>query len=227
MSLFQKAQKQQKKLKIALMGPSGSGKTFSSLRLAAGLTKATNGKIAVIDTENFSSSLYAKKFNFDVAAMSPPYTVEKYLKAMEDAKDYEVLIIDSITHAWAGEGGLLAKKESMDSRGGNSYTNWANVTKEHEQFKAKLLNFSGHLIVTMRSKMEYVLSTNEKGKQAPVKVGLAPIQRDGMEYEFDIVFDVGMNHETVVSKERFDLFKDQIFTITEATGEALINWQKE
>ncbi len=219
---FQKAERRRAKLKIALTGPSGAGKTFSALKIAAGIGK----KVALIDTENESASLYGDKFNFDTLCIKPPYTVKKYADAilMAEKAGYDVLVIDSITHAWAGEGGLLEKKEALDSKGGNSYTNWGAITKEQEQFKAKLLNCEVHLICTMRSKQDYVLTTNEKGKAAPQKVGMAPIQRDGMEYEFTTVFDLSIKHQASVSKDRTGLFDGQIFVPDEKTGEAFIEW---
>ena len=225
MSAFRRAERSQVKLKIALTGPSGSGKTMSALLIASGIGK----KIALVDTENYSASLYGDRFEFDTLAFEPPYLVQKYTAAIEAAEQagYDVLIIDSITHAWAGEGGLLAKKESMDARGGNSFANWGAISKEHEQFKAKLLNCKLHLICTMRSKQDYVLETNEKGKQTPRKVGLAPIQRDGMEYEFTTVLDMAMDHNAVASKDRTGLFDGQIFKPTKKTGEDLLTWLQQ
>lgn len=226
---FQKAVRKQVKLKIALTGPSGAGKTFSALLIASGIGK----RIAVIDTENKSASLYAGMskgplagIDFDILEIEPDYTIQKYAEAIEAAEKagYDVLIVDSISHAWAGEGGLLAKKEALDQRGGNSYTNWAGITKEHEAFKAKILNANIHLICTMRSKQDYVLEMNDKGKSAPKKVGLAPIQRDGMEYEFTTVFDLAMDHNAKVSKDRTDLFDGMIFKPTKETGEQLMKW---
>ena len=222
MSLFKKAVRSQAKLKIAITGPSGSGKTYSALEIASGISK----KIALVDTENSSASLYADRFEFDTLTIEPPYTVAKYNQAIDAAAKagYDVLVIDSISHAWAGDGGLLSKKEALDSRGGNSYTNWASLSKEHENFKANILNAPLHLICTMRSKQDYVLDVNDKGKSAPRKVGLAPIQRDGMEYEFTTVFDVGMSHEAAVSKDRTGLFDGMIEKLSVKTGEKLMAW---
>jgi hypothetical protein len=241
MSAFRRAERRQVKLKIAETGPSGSGKTYSALLMAQGIieemaARGQKGKIAVVDTESKSASLYADQKNgplagidFDVLEIESPYTIAKYLHAIDQAEreGYAVLIIDSISHAWAGDGGLLSKKEALDSRGGNSYTNWAGITKEHEVFKAKLLACKIHLIVTMRSKQDYVLEVNDKGKQAPKKVGMAPIQRDGMEYEFTSVFDLAMDHNAVASKDRTSLFDGQIFKPTRATGHALMKWLLE
>lgn len=221
-SKFKKAEKKKSKLRLGITGPSGSGKTYSALRLASGLSQ----KIAVIDTEKGSASLYADKFNFDVLELAPPYSPERYIAAMNDAvkEGYELIIMDSISHAWAGEGGLLNKKEQLDARGGNSFSNWAKMTPIQEKFVSSLINCPAHLILTMRSKQEYILSENEKGKQAPKKVGLAPIQREGFEYELTTVFDVGMAHTCETSKDRTGLFTDKLFQITEETGLILKEW---
>jgi hypothetical protein len=220
--MFKKAERKQVKIKLALTGPSGSGKTYSALLLASGLSQ----KIAVIDTENNSASLYSDLVTFDVMTLQPPYSISKYLAAINDAvlSGYDVLVIDSISHAWAGDGGLLAKKESLDARGGNSFSNWSSISKEHEAFRSALLSCNIHLIVTMRSKQDYVLEINDKGKQQPRKVGLAPIQRDGIEYEFTTVFDIAMNHETTTSKDRTGLFDGLIFKITSDTGIKILEW---
>ena len=215
MSAFRKAERTQARLKIALTGPSGSGKTFSGLLIASGIGK----RIAVVDTENKSASLYADMekgqlagIGFDILEIDPPYTIGKYLEAIEAAErdGYDVLIIDSISHAWAGEGGLLDKKTALDARGGNSYTNWAQITPEQERFKARILQADMHIICTMRSKQDYVLELNDKGKSAPKKVGLAPIQRDGMEYEFTGDFPEAQAPPNQISKEQTEKIQDGI-----------------
>ncbi len=232
MANFQKAERKQARLKLAFTGPSGSGKTFSALLVAIGIGK----RIAVIDTENHSASLYADMktgplagIEFDALEIDPPYTIDKYTDAIElaEKQGYAVLVIDSISHAWAGEGGLLEKKGALDARGGNSYTNWSQITPEHERFKAKLLQANIHLICTMRSKQDYILEVNDKGKQAPKKVGLAPVQRDGMEFEFTTVFDMAMDHNAGISKDRTSLFDGKIFKPSKKTGETLLAWLKE
>lgn len=219
---FKKAERKKAKLKLAISGPSGSGKTMSALRLAKGI----GGKVALIDTENESASLYSDRFEFDTASLTPPYTTDKYLAALNGAVEagYDIIVIDSISHQWAGEGGILNRKEQMDARGGNSFTNWGKMSPEQEKFKSAMLHCPAHLIVTMRSKQDYVMSEDGKGKSVPKKVGLAPVQREGMEYEFTTVFDVAMNHETAVSKDRTDIFKDTFFQITEDTGKTLAKW---
>lgn len=225
---IKKAERKAVKIKLAITGPSGAGKTMGSLLLAKGL--ANGGKVLVIDTEDGSSNLYADHrlvgMDFDVIEIDAPYTVNKYLEALQAGQEagYEVIVIDSLSHAWEGEGGLLDKKSGLDSRGGNSYTNWAGITKEHNLFKARIVHSPCHVVVTMRSKQDYIMEANEKGKQMPKKVGLAPVQRDGMEYEFTTVFDVGMDHQFCVSKDRTALFDGRIEKITEKTGVEIRNW---
>lgn len=223
---FKKASKSMAKAKLAVTGPSGAGKTLSSLLLAKGLG---GKKVGVIDTENNSASLYEDRFpgwEYFTLPINPPYTAQKYLKAVDVAlaEGIDVLIIDSLTHVWDAEGGLKQQKDALDSRGGNSFANWAPITKLYEQLKAKILHSPIHMIVTMRSKQEYVLEKGTDGKATPRKVGLAPIMRDGMEYEFTVVFDIGMDHQFMVSKDRTDLFDGVVATITEETGSTIRDW---
>lgn len=220
--MFKKAERKKAKLKLAITGPTGSGKTYSALRLAKGI----GGKIAVIDTENGSASLYSEKFDFDVLDMKPPFTTEKYIEAINFAEKngYETIVIDSLTHAWAGEGGLLEQKAQLDSRpNSNHWTNWGPIDKKDLALKNAYLHSTCHIISTMRSKMEYA-QAEENGKKKIQKVGLAPIQRDGLAYEFTTVFDIAMDHQAETSKDRTGVFDGRIFKITEETGEELAAW---
>jgi hypothetical protein len=204
---FQKAERTQRKFKIGLQGPSGSGKTLGALALAQQLVGPA-GRIALADTEGGSASLYADRFNFDTIGMQPPYLSSSYKAVMKAAADagYDILIIDSLSHQWAGEGGILSRKEAADARGGNSFTNWARFTPEQEEFKAAIVNAPIHIIGTLRTKQDYVLEAGSGGKQTPKKVGMAAIQREGMEYELDVNFELQMDHKAIASKDRFDLF---------------------
>lgn len=227
---FKKAERFLTNPTIAITGPTGSGKTFSGLRLAAGIAKAMNKRFAVIDTENGSASLYSEFFDFDTLNITPPFTTEKYIQAINDAEKagYCALLCDSITHAWAGEGGLLEQKAQLDARpGSNHWTNWNPIKAKDLKFKNAYLHSSvPFFIATMRSKMEYAQS-EDGGKKKVQKVGMAPVQSDGIEYEFSVVLDVAMNHECEVSKDRTHLFdKTPIFTITEETGALLVNWRE-
>lgn len=226
MSLFKPATRERAHLKVALTGPSGSGKTYSAILMAMGLA-GPKGRIAVIDTENESASLYAHLGKYDTLCIAPPFTVPKYRDAIlaAVAEGYDVVIIDSLSHVWASEGGLLSTKESLDARGGNSYTNWASITKMHDILIGIILQSPVDVIATMRSKQAHVLQENEKGKLQPVKMGMAPVQRDGMEYEFMVVLDIAMNHEATSSKDRTGLFVDQTVKIDKKSGQLLKKWR--
>lgn len=221
---FQKASRSQVYLKLGITGPTGSGKTYSALRLAFGLVAGTDKRVAFLDTENDSASLYSDSFDFDVLPISPPFEAESFRDGVRAAmdSDYGVVIIDSASHLWKG---ILEYKGSIDARGGNQYTNWREPDRKFQEAIDAVLQSRIHAIFCMRSKMEYVMEDNGKGKQAPKKVGLAPIMRDGIEFEFTTVFDVAMNHEAASSKDRSGLFpNDKYFQITEKTGQEIAAW---
>lgn len=222
--MFRKAERRKAKLRLAITGPAGSGKTYGALQIAQGL----GGKIAMIDTENGSGDLYSDICDYDVQTITAPYSIQKYLAAIHEAEDegYDVLIIDSLSHAWVGEGGLLDmhSKITSQSKSGNSYTAWGKVTPWHNRLIETMLNSKCHIIATMRSKTDYAQLQNDRGRTEIRKVGLAPVQRDGMDYEFTIVFDLSMEHSVTVSKDRTSLFDRQVFTITQDTGKILRRW---
>lgn len=222
--MFNKATRQGKFIKLAITGPAGSGKTYSALRLAKGLTQ--NGRIALIDTENESASLYASDFDFDVVNVEAPYEINKLVQPVKEALEqgYDALVIDSATHFWNG---ILEYKTKLDKRGGNSFANWSDANVHYDLLLRAILFSKIHVIVCMRSKMEYVLQENENGKHVPQKVGMAPVMRDGVEYEFTTVFDLDMNHQAQASKDRTNMFGDRIFQITEETGELFYHWLNE
>ena len=221
---FRKAERRKAKLRLGITGPAGSGKTYGALLIAQGL----GGKTVLIDTENGSGDLYAASFNYDIGQISAPYTVQKYLSAIHDAEkaNYEIIIIDSLSHAWNGEGGLLDMQGKIadSSRSGNSFAAWRQVTPWHNKLVEMMLTSKCHIIATMRSKTEYIQAENEHGKTEIRKVGLAPVQREGMDYEFTTVFDLSVNHMATVSKDRTSIFDGQIFKISEDTGKALKIW---
>lgn len=209
---FVKATKKQAKARIAIDGPSGSGKTYTSLIAATALAKG--GKIAVIDTERGSASLYSEKFDFDVLELNPPFSPEIYhgaIKAAENA-GYAVIVIDSLSHAWEGEGGALDMADDATKRQKtqNSYTAWREVTPIHRAMVDAILQSKCHVVVTMRSKMEYVQEKNSDGRTVINKVGMAPIQRSGMEYEFTIVGDMDLDNTIVISKSRYEPFSGRV-----------------
>jgi len=227
---FKKATKEQVKLKLGMQGPAGSGKTEGALALATRIAVAEGGRVAVIDSENGSASLYADRYDFDTLTLGAPFTSARYMEAIDTAvaAGFKVVIIDSLSHQWAGDGGILSRKEAKDARGNsNSYTNWAAFTKEHEAFKAALLAAPVHIISTLRTKTEYVLTENARGKQEPKKLGTAPIQRDGMEYEFSVMWELQMDHMAASSKDRTSLFDGRLVDLTKAeTAAELLRWLK-
>lgn len=223
---FQKAQRSQVFLKDAITGPTGSGKTFSALRLAFGLVDGTSKRVAFLDTENDSASLYSDKFDFDVMPIKPPFVSDDFRIGIDAAVSagYGAVVIDSASHLWKG---ILEYKGKIDERGGNQYTNWRDPDKKFNEALDAVLQSKIHVIFCLRSKMEYVMEDNGKGKQAPKRVGLAPIMREGIEFEFTTVFDVAMNHEAVATKDRSGLFPtDKYFQITENTGREIAAWLK-
>ncbi|MFT5250669.1 MAG: hypothetical protein ACI93P_002411 [bacterium] len=208
------------KMKMALQAPSGAGKSMSALLLAKGLTNDNLSKVAIIDTENKSSNLYAHLGNYNVLSMSPPFSPEKYIEAIDICLKggMEVIIIDSISHCWDY---LLEYHSSMS---GNSFTNWGKITPMHNKFINKILQSDAHFIATMRTKQDYVLQ-QKNGKFVPEKVGLKAVQRDGVDYEMTIVFDIDIKHFAKASKDRTGLFADKPeFIITEGVGRKIKDW---
>jgi len=217
--MFKKAEKKKSKLRLAIEGASGSGKTYSGLILAKSIGK----KIAVIDTENGSASLYSDDFDFDVLELAPPYTPERYIEGIKAAEQsgYDVILIDSISHEWSGEGGCL---DIVNHIGGNSYTAWGKVTPRHDKFINAILRSSAHVICTMRSKAAYDTGKDDRGKMTIQKKGTAPIQRESVDYEFTIVFDLNQKHYAIAAKDRTKMFDNKDFMITQETGDQIINW---
>lgn len=223
---LQKAQKQKAKLKLGVSGCAGSGKTYSALLLAKGLC-GDWGKIAVIDTENMSADLYSHLGDYQVLHLESPFTPERYINAIQTCENagVEVIIIDSTTHEWDGTGGCLEISNSMP---GNSYVNWGKITPRHNAFIQAILQSDVHVICTTRRKQDYAMEPNNKGKMAPVKLGLKEVQRDGFEYELTLAFEVDISHFAKASKDRTGLFMDKPeFVINEDTGKALKAWAND
>lgn len=223
-NMFKKAERKQAKLRLALSGPSGSGKTTGALRIAKGI----GGKIAVLDTERGSASLYADICDFDVVELQPPYTPERYMEVINAAakEGYDTLILDSITHEWNGQGGILEIVDNIARTRfkGNSYAAWNEGTPRHQKFIDAMLASPLHIIATMRSKSVYVETEKSNGKRAIEKQGSAPQQRDGLEYEFTVVLDLSVDGNIAnASKDRTRMFRDP-FLISEETGRKLSEW---
>ena len=229
---FQKVQRKAAKMRVGITGPSGGGKTLSSLYLAYGVTQDW-GKIALIDTEHGRGQFYGSRSDLNVGEylyqeLAPPFTAERYIAIAQEAQQAVgsdgVIIIDSFSHAWEGEGGVLDYKETVEQQAGkNSFTAWNDAGKKQNLLINTLLSLNCHVIVTMRTKTAYAMEQNERGKTVPVKLGLAPVQRENAEYEFDIVFNVARNHIASLSKDT--TFLDSwAGVITSELGTALKEW---
>jgi nucleoside-triphosphatase THEP1 len=218
---FVKATKQQAKLRLAIFGPSGSGKTFTSLRIAKGM----GGKVAVIDTEERSAIKYADRFDFDVCELADK-SIESCCNTIKEAAagGYSVIIIDSLSHAWQE---LLQQIDKLAATKfkGNSWGAWSEGTPKQKNLVETILKCPAHIIATMRSKTEWVQEQGNNGKTKPVKVGLAPEQGKGIEYEFDMLMEITTDHLATVSKDRTGKFQDQVIEKPgEEFGAALMAW---
>jgi len=217
--------------RVSVIGPSGGGKTYSSIKFARGLA-GPDGSIIVVDTEDSADMYEGLAGGFGVVSLPAPYTIERYIDAIDAAEkgfgdvplDRRALVVDQVSFAWAGEGGLLEWVDSQQtSRGGKEgFAAWKKGTPLQNRFIQRLLAVRAHLIVTMRQKVEWVVEKNEKGFTEPRKVGLAPIQRPGTEYEFQIEFQLDQeSHKARVTKDRTALFDGQVFVPDVAHGAKL------
>lgn len=233
MAKFSKATRKQAKARLAIVGPSGSGKTYTALMVAQYLGK----RVAVIDTEHGSASKYAPAegeqadgkttFDFEVQELDS-YAPSTYSESIRDAETegFDVIIIDSLSHAWIGKDGALEQADRASAKSGeNRFTAWRHVTPGHNALIESIVGCRAHVIATMRTKTEYVIEENEKGKKMPRKIGLAPVQRDGMEYEFDLFGDINHEHTLVVSKSRCPALADAVIHKPgKEFAEALSEW---
>ena len=221
---IRKAQKSKSKLKVGLAGTSGSGKTYSALLLASGMTSWD--KVCVIDTENGSADLYDGLGEYNVITLKAPFSPERYIEAIRAAEEagMEVIIVDSITHEWDGEGGCL---EIVDKLGGR-YQDWSKVTPRHARFIQAILQSTSHVLTTVRKKQDYAMTQDANGRLKVEKKGLKEITREGFEYELTLSFDLSQNHLAATSKDRTGLFMDKPeFKITAKTGKTLKDWAEK
>ena len=225
MMQLKKATRQKVHLRLNLSGPSGSGKTMSALRMAYGLCGNWE-KIAVIDTENGSASLYSHLGPFNVIDLAPPFSPERYIEAIDACTKagMEVVVIDSSSHEWSGPGGCIDINEKLAQLKfkGNTWSAWSETTPRHDRFLSTVLHAPCHIITCTRSKMETVMGEGKKVH----KVGMKDVQRDGWEYELTVSLNIDRDtHLATPSKDRTNLFEGQpAFVITEATGELIKQW---
>lgn len=222
---LRKSSRKRAKIRLGLQGPSGSGKTMSALLIAYGLVSDWT-KIAVLDTEANSADLYSHLGEFNVINLSQPFTPERYIEAVKLCEDQgmEVIIVDSVSHEWDGAGGILSIHSAMT---GNSFTNWSRVSPRHNCFVQAMLQSSAHIIATIRSKQDYVLSQKE-GKVVPEKVGLKGVTKEGLDYELTLVFNIDGKNQASATKDRTSLFigkPEEVLSIE--TGKKILSWCNE
>lgn len=240
--VFKKAQREQVRIKVSIAGPAGSGKTMSSLLMAYGLTKSEFPnlsdaeiweKICIIDTENCSGSLYVGKQvgsttigAYNTIDLTPPFEPGVFVDAIHMAEDHgmNVIIVDSLSHAWVGVGGALDQQGAIAARSGNSWTAWRSVTPQHNKLVDAMLQSPAHIIANMRAKMEYEQTTNDAGKKQVKAIGMGVIMRDGIEYEFTVSFMLDYEHVANATKDRTGIFDGKYFVIDANTGKQMYQW---
>lgn len=221
---FSRATKKAAKARIALEGPSGSGKTYTALITAQALGK----RIAVIDTEHRSASLYADEFDFDALELDS-YDPNLLMQALSTAAaaGYDVVVVDSLSHFWMGTDGMLEQVDRAAKRsgGGNTFAGWKEMRPTERRMIDAMLAYPGHVIVTLRTKTEWVVEENERGRKAPRKIGLKAEQRDGLEYEFTLVASMDQENTLVVTKSRCKALSGAVLAKPgEEFGRTLAEW---
>lgn len=212
--MFKKAEKKQAFIRMAVAGPAGSGKTYTSLLIATRMAERIGKPIAVLDTEHGSATKYADIFTFDTAVLEGDYHPKRYIEAIHAAENagYGVLIIDSLSHAWFGKGGILDLVEQIAKRrfSGNKFAAWSEATPIHQALIEAILAARLHVIATMRSKTEYIETVDDKGRKTIQRAGLQPVQRDTVEYEFDVYATLDPDHTMIVHKSRCPALADMV-----------------
>ncbi|MEV1294487.1 AAA family ATPase [Pseudonocardia sp. NPDC049635] len=199
------------KARIALTGPSGAGKTYTMLALGTHLARREGGELAVIDTERGKSSMYAGLNGWQFKVTRPqafsPASLTEHL-AVCAGHGFPVVAVDSWSHYWSGVDGML---EQVDKRAGsgNKFAGWKEARPDERRMIDALVSYPGHVIVTLRVATAYVVEANDKGKQVPKKIGLKPEQREGMDYEFDVVGDLDLSNTMTISKTRLPMLTGQ------------------
>jgi len=227
---FSEANRSKSSIRIGIMGPTFSGKTYSAVLLARGLV-GEKGRIAFVDCEGGEANLYANITKFDILTLEPPYTPEKFIEAIESAQasGYDAIILDTISHEWSGEGGILddqAAIENKDSK--RRWSCWGELTPRHNRFLNTMIRSPIHIITTMRMKMQYVVDTVD-GRNTPRKIGLGPIQRDNVEYEISVLLEMDGSHTATIVKDKTQILGGlgDVFRPTIETGNALRVWIEE
>lgn len=224
MAGFKRAKKEQVWLKVLLSGASGSGKSYSALRLAKGIADKCGSDIAYIGTEGSRDKYYSSTFEYDLLQLEEPFSIDKYIDAIDEAVNagYKVLIIDSLTHEW------LWLNDTHDKMPGNSFQNWGKLKPKHRAFMDKILTCPIHIIATSRSKDEWVLETDSKGRSVPKKVGLGSQQDKNITYEYTVSLVIEQDtHVAHADKDNTKIFDGRYDVLTEKDGVALYEWAND
>lgn len=218
---FKKAERFKQFARIGIYGASGHGKTYSSLIGAQAIADATGGRVALIDTEKGKSQLYSPgsgnkangkdEFDFDIVEMSAPFTTERmieYINAVSKSEEHTVLVIDSLSHVWFGEGGLLDQKNKLAKlRQYNDFTAFAEIKKMYDKLVESIIAANVHIIVTLRAKQAYEITKKEQPngymKTNIERVGTAPVFRGDFIYELDLVCAISEGALCTVEKTRY------------------------
>ena len=218
---FQKAVREKVWLKVLLTSPSGGGKSYSALRLAEGIASKCGSRVAYIGTEGSRDLYYSNEFDYDVIHLDAPFTIDKYIEAINAAIDggYKVLIIDTISAEWQ------TLNDTHDKMPGNSFQNWGKLKPKHQSFIDKILLSPIHIICTGRGKDEWVLEENSNGKKVPKLVGLGTQSDKNINYNFTVTFSLDQDtHIASAVKDNTHIFNNKYEVLTERDGVALYDW---
>jgi hypothetical protein len=196
---FTKAVRKQVKLKIALVGMPGAGKTYTALTLATQI----GGRVALVDSEEESASLFARRFDFDAINFRPPYHPNALINLIlaAEAHGYDVLVIDSLSHIWSGKGGMLEIADSVKASSRDKFAGWAKVKPLQHQLVQTILNAKLHIVCTVRGKP---MSSDKYVNTEFDTLGMVPDLREEMLFEFDFVGAMGKAHDLHIAKSRVD-----------------------
>lgn len=243
---FRPAKRESVGLLIGLSGGTGSGKTFTALRLAKGI--AAGRPFCVIDTEAGRAKHYADRFEFDHGDFLPAFTPDRYaeaIKAADDAK-YPVIVVDSCSHEWAGEGGVLDMQEAeLDRMSGNDYkkrdavkmASWIKPKMSHKKMVMRLLQMRAHLILCFRAEPHVDMVRKPDGRMEVIpKKGLTgldgwfPICEKSLPYELTASFLLMADKPGVPRPIKLEEQHRSLFPldkpITEECGAALAAWAR-
>ena len=222
--MIEKATRKKQKLRLLIEGAAGSGKTMTALKIAKGLV-GEDAKIVVLDTENGSASLYSDRFDFYTTELKPPYSPQNYILKIKEIEKFkaDLCIIDSMSMVWSGQGGCLDIQTGLGGR----FQDWAKVTPQYEAFMNAILQSPMHIICTARTKTDWSMDKDEKGKTKVEKLGLKTEARDGTDYTFTTVFRLNQNHFASCSKDRTSMFDNLNEILDEKTGIKLKEWLEQ